>query len=284
MPFGRRKRKELSGDVGPASPEALDAVWDLLDDDRFEEALAAARTLSREHPTDGEAHLALGGAAGEAGLFAEAEEALHRAGELGVEDEGLRRWYLGEVLFQRWRFEEARQVMEPWLAGEPEDAWCWHLLGRIREFLEDDPGAEAAYLRAADLDPEQFFSPHRITEPELERALRQARDRLPPDFREALDALPVQVRPLPSVPMARQDPDDWLRPDLLGLFTGTSLLDRSVFNPLEQPGVVFLFQKNLERVCPDRESLIEEIRITLWHELAHFLGFGEEAMPGLGLE
>ncbi len=284
MPLGRGRKQEPSGDAGPASPEALDAVWELLDDDRFEEALAKALTLTREHAADGEAHLALGGAACEAGLLEEAERSLQQAGQLGVEDEGLRRWYLGETLFQRWRFEEARKLIEPWLADETEDAWCWHLLGRIREFLEDDEGAAVAFIKAARLDPEQFFPPHRITEPEVERALHQARDRLPPDFRDALDALPVQVRPLPSIQMAEDDPDEGLRPDLLGLFTGTSLLDRSVFNPLEQPGVIFLFQKNLERVCPDRECLIEEIRITLWHELAHFLGFDEEAMPGLGLE
>ena len=47
---------------------------------------------------------------------------------------------------------------------------------------------------------------------------------------------------------------------------------------------MFLFQKNLESISPDRESLVEEIRITLWHELAHYLGFEEEAMPGLDLE
>jgi predicted Zn-dependent protease with MMP-like domain len=284
MALGRRDKKKPSGEAGPASPEALGAVWDLLDDDLFEEALAAALNLTREHPADGEAHLALGGAACEAGLLEEAERALRQAGQMGVEDEGLWRWYFGETLFQRWRFEEARQVVEPWLAEETEDAWGWHLLGRIREFLEDDAGAAVAFIKAARLDPEQFFPPHRLTEPEVERALLQARDRLPPDFRDALDALPVQVRLLPTIQMAGDDPDEGLCPDLLGLFTGTSLLDRSVFNPLEQPGVIFLFQKNLERVCPDRECLVEEIRITLWHELAHFLGFDEEAMPGLGLE
>jgi predicted Zn-dependent protease with MMP-like domain len=284
MALGRRDKKMPSGEAGPASPEALDAVWELLDDDCYEEALTAALALTREHPADGEAHLALGGATCEAGLFKAAEHELLEAGQLGVEDEGLRRWYLGETLFQRWRFEEARQLIEPWLATETEDAWGWHLLGRIREFLGDEVGAEAAFVKAARLDPEQFFLPHRITEPEVERALHQARDRLPPDFRDALDALPVQVRPLPSIQMTEDDPDEGLRPDLLGLFTGTSLLDRSVFNPLEQPGVIFLFQKNLERVSPDRECLIEEIRITIWHELAHFLGFDEEAMPGLGLE
>ena len=73
-------------------------------------------------------------------------------------------------------------------------------------------------------------------------------------------------------------------PDVLGLYVGTDRLDHSVFNPLDHPGIIFLFQRNLERVCPDRPTLIQEIRITLWHELAHYLGFGEEDMADLGLE
>ena len=59
--------------------------------------------------------------------------------------------------------------------------------------------------------------------------------------------------------------------------------DRFV-NPTEQPGVVFLFQKNLERMCPDRPTLEDEIRITVWHELAHYLGFGEDEMEEMGLD
>jgi predicted Zn-dependent protease with MMP-like domain len=283
MPFGR-PAKEPSGGAGPAPPEALGTVWNLLDDDRHEEAITTADRLTVDHPADGEAWLALGGALCEAGFCREAEQALVQAARLDVEDPGLLYWYLAESRYQQWRFEEARRDIESWLAESPEDAWAWHLLGRVREVLEDDEGAEAAYVRAAGLDPEQLFIPHRITESELEASLEQARAGLPPEFQSALDELPVQVRPLPSREMALDDSDEMLSPDLLGLFTGTSRRDTSVFNPLEQPGVVFLFQKNLERVCPDRESLVEEIQITLWHELAHYLGFEEEDMPGLGLE
>lgn len=283
MPF-RKKRQEPEGGGGPAPPDALAVVWDLLDDDRHDEAITTADRLTIEHPDDGETWLALGGALCEAGLCREAEEALVRAARFDVEDPGLLYWYLAESRYQQWRFEEARRDIESWLSESPEDAWAWHLLGRVREASEDEEGAEAAYVRASGLEPEQLFYPHRFTEAELEEALAEARAELPPEFQAALDELPVQVRSMPSREMALDDPDDLLSPDLLGLFTGTSRRDSSVFNPLEQPGVVFLFQKNLERVCPDRESLVEEIRITLWHELAHYLGFEEEDMPGLGLE
>jgi predicted Zn-dependent protease with MMP-like domain len=96
----------------------------------------------------------------------------------------------------------------------------------------------------------------------------------------------VTVRPTPDVELARAENAEGtpIPPDVLGLFVGRSQLEKSVFDVGSQPGLVFLFQKNLERVCPDEETLVEEIHITLWHELAHYLGFEEEDMPELGLD
>ena len=50
-----------------------------------------------------------------------------------------------------------------------------------------------------------------------------------------------------------------------------------------RPNTIYLFQRNIERVARDREDLVEQIRITLYHELGHYLGFEEEDMDGLGL-
>ena len=38
-----------------------------------------------------------------------------------------------------------------------------------------------------------------------------------------------------------------------------------------------------ERVARDHDDLIEQISITLYHELGHYLGFEEEDMDELGL-
>ena len=42
-------------------------------------------------------------------------------------------------------------------------------------------------------------------------------------------------------------------------------------------------QRNLERMSATRAELDEQIRITLYHELGHYLGFEEEDMDDLGL-
>ena len=46
---------------------------------------------------------------------------------------------------------------------------------------------------------------------------------------------------------------------------------------------VILFKKNLEKICRDRDELIDQIQITLRHEIGHHLGLSEEDMERLGL-
>ena len=46
---------------------------------------------------------------------------------------------------------------------------------------------------------------------------------------------------------------------------------------------VILFKKNLEKICRDRDELVEQIQITLRHEIGHYLGLSEEDMERLGL-
>ena len=46
---------------------------------------------------------------------------------------------------------------------------------------------------------------------------------------------------------------------------------------------MILFKKNLEKVCQDREELIEQIQITIRHEIGHYLGLDEDDLDRLGL-
>jgi predicted Zn-dependent protease with MMP-like domain len=69
---------------------------------------------------------------------------------------------------------------------------------------------------------------------------------------------------------------------MLGLFVGSSRLERSN-EGAELPAAIHLFQRNLERACADREDLVNEVRITLFHEIGHMLGFDEEGVDRMGL-
>ena len=72
-------------------------------------------------------------------------------------------------------------------------------------------------------------------------------------------------------------------PDLLGVYIGLPLSEHEAGPGGEIPPSIFLFQRNLERIGSDRDHLREEIRITLYHELAHALGFEEDGVEEIGL-
>jgi predicted Zn-dependent protease with MMP-like domain len=68
---------------------------------------------------------------------------------------------------------------------------------------------------------------------------------------------------------------------MLGMFRGPSLRERVGG---ELPPAIFLFQRNLERAARTREELVEQIRVTVLHEVGHLLGLSEEELHERGLE
>jgi predicted Zn-dependent protease with MMP-like domain len=50
------------------------------------------------------------------------------------------------------------------------------------------------------------------------------------------------------------------------------------------PPSIVLFQRNLERFVRSRAELAEEIRVTLVHEVGHYLGLDEDELYERGLD
>ena len=46
---------------------------------------------------------------------------------------------------------------------------------------------------------------------------------------------------------------------------------------------VIIYKQNLEKICRDREELIEQIQVTVRHEIGHYLGLDENDLARLGL-
>jgi predicted Zn-dependent protease with MMP-like domain len=97
-----------------------------------------------------------------------------------------------------------------------------------------------------------------------------------------VEKIPVLIDPMPSRALVGNDPEH-TPPDTLGLFSGSSLAERSE-GDFELPPTIHVFQRNVERSCSDRKELVEQLRITLYHELGHYFGFDEEGRAELGLE
>ncbi len=99
---------------------------------------------------------------------------------------------------------------------------------------------------------------------------------------DSLDTLPDEMFDhLDNVIFLVEDkPEDGS--DVLGVYEGFSLLDRDTYGFGEEPDRITLFRENLLSHCADVEELTREIRVTLVHEVAHFLGITEERIHELG--
>lgn len=121
----------------------------------------------------------------------------------------------------------------------------------------------------------------KVTEKEFDVIVHKAIRRIPREIREHLDNVVISVLRTPS-PEVIGDID--LKPgnELLGLFRGVPLTERSVTFPPLYPDTILLFQEPLERACRTIERLEEQIEITIVHEVAHFIGMSEKRLVELG--
>lgn len=124
----------------------------------------------------------------------------------------------------------------------------------------------------------------RLSEKEFDRVLQSAIASLPPQFRELLDFVPVVVDPWPGDELLETVDDGGEDEDLMGLFVGPPIAQWRSPDAPPETAVIYIFQGPLEESCDTRKELEAQIRITLFHELGHCLGFDEEGLKRIGLE
>ncbi len=69
---------------------------------------------------------------------------------------------------------------------------------------------------------------------------------------------------------------------LFGLYEGVPLTERGAYVP-PLPDVITLFQGPIEESCDSPEQLAHQVRTTVAHEVAHYFGFSDDALVGMGL-
>lgn len=109
-----------------------------------------------------------------------------------------------------------------------------------------------------------------VSEERFDELVDTAIDRIPQEFFDQLDQVIIQVSPY--------NPDV---PTLLGLYEGIPLTERQA-NHWGPPDVISLYRDMLCRISRDEEELIEQIRVTLLHEVGHFFGLDEDDLDRLG--
>ena len=114
----------------------------------------------------------------------------------------------------------------------------------------------------------------------FERLVQCAVEELPAEFREKLENVAILVEDHPTPEQLKRmeiSEDD----DLLGLYEGIPLTERGIDSPL-YPDRIWIFQRPIEDSCETDEEIVEEVRITLVHEIAHFFGLDDDYLEELG--
>lgn len=110
----------------------------------------------------------------------------------------------------------------------------------------------------------------------------RALDTIPAPFAAALDEVAIVVEESAT---RRQLRESGLGPDdgLYGLYEGVPLTEAGADWGF-LPSKITLFRRALIEDFPNPADLEHEVWITVIHELAHYLGFGEERLHELGVD
>jgi predicted Zn-dependent protease with MMP-like domain len=110
----------------------------------------------------------------------------------------------------------------------------------------------------------------------FEELVAEAIDGLPDDILGMLDNVEIVVADTPTAEQLDEAGDLDAGELLLGLYEGIPLTDRTSNYGMVLPDKITLFQHALESVCADEETLRNEVRVTVIHELAHHFGYEEK--------
>jgi predicted Zn-dependent protease with MMP-like domain len=114
----------------------------------------------------------------------------------------------------------------------------------------------------------------------FEKVVSEALDNLPKSVREYIANVPVMVEDFPDRDLVVRER---VSPQILGIFMGVPRTQAAMTEQVPDLDRVLIFKRNLEKLCRDREELIEQIQITVRHEIGHYLGLDESDLDRLGL-
>ena len=110
-----------------------------------------------------------------------------------------------------------------------------------------------------------------MTRARFEELVADALDLLPPDLTRAIDNVVVLVED--------RNPEE---PDLLGLYQGVALTERDSSYSGALPDTVTIYRESLLEICDTEEDVVEEVAITVIHEIAHHFGIDDDRLHELG--
>jgi predicted Zn-dependent protease with MMP-like domain len=113
---------------------------------------------------------------------------------------------------------------------------------------------------------------------DLEELARRTLDTIPRRLKQHLGPVVIRVEEFPDEEteeaMGLESPFD-----ILGLYRGVALPDKSISDPRPDLDIVFLYRRPiLDYWCESGEDLMRVVRHVLIHEIGHHFGFSDEDM------
>jgi predicted Zn-dependent protease with MMP-like domain len=110
-----------------------------------------------------------------------------------------------------------------------------------------------------------------------------SRERFEELVSDALDSVPAELLEMVDncVVLVEDEPpaED---PDLLGLYDGIALTERDSSYTMVTPDRIFIYRGPLTRMCESEDEVVDEVRITVVHEIAHHFGIDDDRLHELG--
>jgi predicted Zn-dependent protease with MMP-like domain len=99
---------------------------------------------------------------------------------------------------------------------------------------------------------------------------------------DALDLIPAELAAAFDnvvVLVSDRDPEE---PDLLGLYEGVALTERDSNYAGSLPDTITIYRDALLEMCDSDDEVVDEVAITVIHEIAHHFGIDDERLHALG--
>jgi len=106
----------------------------------------------------------------------------------------------------------------------------------------------------------------------FEELVSEALDQVPPELLDLMDNVVVLVEDDPPA----EDPE------LLGVYEGYALTERGWDYAGVLPDRIIIYRNPILRICDTEDDVVEEIAITVVHEIAHHFGIDDARLHELG--
>jgi predicted Zn-dependent protease with MMP-like domain len=99
---------------------------------------------------------------------------------------------------------------------------------------------------------------------------------------DALDEVPAELMTLLDNVVVLVEDRNPEEPGLLGLYEGFALTERGWHYGGELPDRIMIYREAICDICSTEQEVVDEVTITVVHEIAHHFGIEEERLHELG--